>query len=169
MRTAALLVATMLAAGCGARDRGGVKVELADARLVFAQPDGSTHAIVLKADGAVSYDGEAVIKIRKDGQLESEGKLFARLEKDGRVYAHGVETNLRVSPEGALTLDGAEELAIGDDGSVTGPLLETMDHPMLPIDGAKVRYEGPPGARRATMLGFAAFVTNLPGARRPGS
>jgi hypothetical protein len=169
MKAPALLVIGMLAAaGCGS-DKPGVRVELADARLVFAQPDGSSHVVTLTADGAVSFDGEPVIKVRKDGQIEAEGQLFARLQPDGRVFAHGVATNVRINEDAVFEMDGAPELTIGADGAVTGPLLETMDHPMLPLDGAKVRYEGPPGARRATMLGFAAFVTNLPGARRPGT
>lgn len=166
---AVLLLATTLAFGCGARDQGGARLELGEARLVFAQPDGSTNAVVLRADGAVSYDGEAVIKLRRDGQIETGGKLMGRLQRDGRVFAHGVETNMHVDADANFLLDGVVELSIGADGVVTGTLLETMDHPMLPLDGAKIRYEGPPGARRATMLGFAAFVTNLAGAQRPAT
>lgn len=173
MRGAAAIVALAMvvtgAAGCGKKDRSpGAKLELADARIVIEQTDGVTHVLALKADGAVTFDNEAVVTLRKDGQIAVGGKLSARLDPKFHLYAHGLETNVVVTREPPVfQMDGGDELQIEDSGAVTGPLFETMDHPRLMVDGARVRYEGPPGARQATLLGFAAFVTGLNAVPKP--
>jgi hypothetical protein len=164
-----LLVSGLVAAaGCGKRDRSaGAPLVLADAKLIVEQADGATHIFSLKADGAVTFDTEPVVTVRKDGQIAAGGKLMARLNKDYKIIAHGVETNAAVMPSGVFQLDGADELLIAEDGKVTGPLLETMDHPRLNVEGAKVVYEGPPAARQAMLVGFAAFVTGLGAVPKP--
>lgn len=42
-----------------------------------------------------------------------------------------------------------------------------MDHPRVQLEGGTMEYQGPPAGRRATMVGFAAFVTSLPTAVAP--
>ncbi len=161
----ALLVLGVLAMGaCGAKDKSGARLDLADARLVITQADGATHVLALAAGGAVTFDNQPVLTLERLGHIVVGGHRLARVELDGSISANKVRTNATVSPEGTFVLDGQTELTIADDGAVTGPLFETMDHPRLKLEGAKVRYEGPPAARRATMVGFAAFVTSLPAA-----
>ena len=168
MKPIALLAALGLlaaSAACGGpKDRSGAKLELADARLVVTQADGTSHVLALTAAGAVTFDNEPVLTLEKAGHILVGGKRLARVESDGGISARKVRTNALVKDDGTFVLDGVDELTIGPDGAATGPLFETIDHPRVKLEGAKVRYEGPPGARRATMVGFAAFLTNLPAA-----
>lgn len=167
---AAAAVASLGGAGCKGRDRSSsAPIALAAARLVVEQADGVTHVLAVAADGTVTFDNEPVVVVRKDGQIAGPagGKPMARLSKDFRLYAHGVETNVHVLPSGVFQMDGADELLIAEDGKVTGRLLQTMDHPRLKVEGAKVAYEGPPAARQALLVGFAAFVTDLTAVAKP--
>jgi hypothetical protein len=120
--------------------------------------------LALTAAGAVTFDNEPVITLEKNGHIVVGGKRLARVESDGGISARKVRTNAVVKDDGTFVLDGVDELVLAPDGTASGPLFETMEHPRMKLEGAKVRYEGPPGARRATMVGFAAFVTGLPAA-----
>lgn len=168
MRYLALLwlfgVSVTLAACGGAKDRTGAKLELADAKLVVAQADGQTHVLALSAAGAVTFDNQPVITLEKNGHILVGGKRLARVERDGSISAQTVRTNAVVKEDGTFVLNGVDELVLAPDGTASGPLFETMDHPRVVLEGAKVRYDGPPGARRATMVGLAAFLTDLPAA-----
>lgn len=164
------IAAALGAAGCKGRDRSSsAPIAVAPARLVVEQADGVTHVLAVGADGAVTFDNEPVVVVRKDGQIAAAvgGKPMARLSKDFKLYAHGIETNVHVLPSGVFQMNGADELLIAEDGKVTGPLLESMDHPRLKVEGAKVAYEGPPAARQALLVGFAAFVTGLTAVPKP--
>jgi hypothetical protein len=165
MRHLALSVVLVLAAACGgAKDKTGAKLELADAKLVITQADGASHVLALSAAGAVTFDNQPVITFEKNGHILVGGKRLARVERDGSISAQTVRTNALVKEDGTFVLNGVDELTIAPDGKVTGPLFETMDHPSLKLEGGTMAYSGPPGARRATMVGFAAFVTSLPAA-----
>ncbi|HUQ07901.1 MAG TPA: hypothetical protein VM261_35645 [Kofleriaceae bacterium] len=165
MRALVVTLGLVAAAACGgAKDKTGAKLELADARLVITQADGANHVLALAANGAVTFDNEPVITLEKNGHINVGSKRLARVERDGSISATTVRTNAAVTPTGSFMLDGVEELVIGPDGNVTGPLFETMEHPRFKIEGATMKYEGSPGARQATMVGFAAFVTSLPAA-----
>lgn len=165
MRKVALTGLFALAAACGgARDRTGARLELADAKLVVAQSDGQTHVLALAASGAVTFDNQPLITLEKNGHIVIGGKRLARVERDGSISANTVRTNALVKDDGTFVLDGVDELTIGPDGKVTGPLFETMDHPRVKLEGSTMEYSGPPSARRAAMVGFAALVTNLPSA-----
>jgi hypothetical protein len=166
MKALFLFGALALFAACGGpKDRTGAKLELADAKLILAQADGQTRVLALAADGSVTFDNQPLIKLEKSGgHIVIGGKRLARVERDGSISANSVRTNAVVKDDGTFVLDGVEELVIDKDGNVTGPLFETLDHPKLVLGGGKLRYEGPPGARRATMVGLAALLTNLPAA-----
>ncbi|MBZ0232256.1 MAG: hypothetical protein K8M05_07875 [Deltaproteobacteria bacterium] len=167
MRYLALLGLVVLAACGGPKDRTGAALELADARLVVTQADGQTRTLALAAGGAVTFDNQPVVTLEKNGHIVIAGKRLARVERDGSISANTVRTNVVVKEDGTFVLDGVEELTIGPDGKVTGPLFETMDHPRVQLEGGTMAYQGPPAARRATMVGFAAFVTSLPTAVAP--
>lgn len=160
-----LLASIVTLGACGgAKDRTGAKLELANAKLVVTQADGQIHVLTLAANGAVTFDNQPVVTLEKNGHIQVGGKRLARIERDGSISASTVRTNAVVKEDGTFVLDGVDELTIGPDGAATGPLFETMDHPRVKLQGGKVEYVGPPGARRATMVGFAAFLTNLPAA-----
>jgi hypothetical protein len=160
---AGLLVLAVAATACdGPRYRSGAKLELADAKLVVEQADGQLHVLALNAAGAVTFDNEPVITLEKTGHILIGGKRLARVEPDGSISANGMRTNVQVKEDGTFILSTIEELTFAPDGTASGPLFETMDHPRVKLEGGKVRYEGPPGARQATVVGFAAFLTDLP-------
>ncbi len=162
-----LSVAASVAAGgaaCTKADHTGARLELAAATLVVEQADGTRHVFALAATGEVTFDGERLITLQPNGHIVIDGKPAARVERDGTISARSVRTNAMVHDDGAFLLGGEPELTLGADGVASGPLLTTMDHPRLALEGARVRYQGPPGARRAVMVGFAAFVTGLPAA-----
>lgn len=171
MRAAAAIafaVAVVGLAACGGpKDRTGAKLELADARFVITQADGQTRTLALAASGAVTFDNEPVVTIEPNGHIVVGGARLARVERDGSISARKVRTNAVVNEDGTFILDGVEELTIGPDGKVTGPLFETMDHPRVALEGGTMAYQGPPGARRAAMVGMAAFLTSLPAAVAP--
>jgi hypothetical protein len=169
MKALFLLGLFALVAACGGpKDKTGAKLELADAKLILVQADGQTRVLALAADGSVTFDNQPLIKLEKNGgHIVIDGKRRARVERDGSISANSVRTNAVVKDDGTFVLDGVEELTIDQDGNVTGPLFDTLDHPKLVLAGGKLRYEGPPGARRATMVGFAALLTNLPAAVGP--
>ena len=163
MRAAAVAIAlAAAAAGCMKPDRSGAKVELADARLEMVQQDGTKHVLSLSATGALAFDGETFATITADSRLLVGGKETGKLEKDGVLWAQGVPSNVVIKPGGTFVMNGVDEVRLDEDGVATGPLLATMDHPRMDLDGAKVTYVGPPGARRPLMTGFAAFVTRTP-------
>lgn len=165
MRALVVALVVMLAAACGGpKDKTGAKLELADAKLVVTQADGQIHVLALAASGAVTFDNQPLITLEKNGHILVGGQRLARVERDGSISANKVRTNAVVKDDGTFVLDGVDELTIGPDGAATGPLFETMDHPRVKLEGGKVEYVGPPGARRATMVGFAALLTNLPAA-----
>jgi hypothetical protein len=165
MRALVVVLGLCAAAACGGvKDKTGATLELADARLVVEQADGQSHVLALAANGAVTFDNEPVITLEKNGHILVGGKRLARVERDGSISANTVRTNAVVKDDGTFVLDGVDELFLSPDGTASGPIFETMDHPRVKLEGSKMRYEGPLGARRATMVGFAAFVTSLPAA-----
>lgn len=149
-------------AGCMKPDRRGAALELADARIDFVQRDGARHVISLSKQGELAFDGKLFATITADGQLFAGGAPTAKLEKDGVLWAQGAASNVIIRPGGELVMNDVVEVAIADNGDVTGTLLETMDHPALDPEGGSARYHGPPGSRRALMTGFAAFLTGKP-------
>lgn len=160
-----VLTVALAAAGlaaCAKGDPTGARLVLAEARLVVTGDDGPRHVLTVSAAGEIALDGAAQFTLRPDGHIVVGGQAVARVERDGAISVHSVRTNAVVRDDAAFVLDGAVELEVGDDGAVTGPLLATMDHPRLRVDGARLRYEGPPAARRAAMIGLAGVVTNLP-------
>jgi hypothetical protein len=145
-------------AGCGVKDRTEGRLDLADAELAIDQQDGVHHELSLTAAGAVAWDGKPLVTITRNGVLRAGTRTLAKIDKYGAVTIGGQPTNLVVTKDGALQLDGQDELTIDRDGVVAGTLVDTIDHPAMKLDGAKLTYAGPPAARQAVLLGFAAVI-----------
>ena len=153
--------------GCGMKDPTMARLDLADATITIDQPDGVHHALTLAASGAVAWDGKPLLTISKSGALTAGGRAIAVVDKHGAITVHGQPTNLAVRPDGSFELDGVAELTIDRDGTIAGPLIKTIDHPALVLDGSKLAYVGPPAARWATLLGFAAVLSPSLGVTLP--
>ena len=157
---ALVVLAVVQCAGCGGvKDKTVARLELADARLTIDQADATHHELALTANGEVRWDGKLFVVVTRNGVLRSGTAIVARVDKYGALSVRGQPTNLAVRPEGEFEIDGVQELTIDRDGTVAGPLLGSLDHPALNLDGAKVVYVGPANARWALLLGFAALVT----------
>ncbi len=154
--------------GCGMKDPTMARLELADATITIDQPDGVHHALTLAASGAVAWDGKPLLTISKNGVLSAGGKTIAKVDKHGAITIHGqLVDNLAVLPDGTFRLDGEAALTIDRDGTIAGPLIKSLAHPALVLDGSKLAYVGPPGARWATLLGFAAVLSPSLGVTLP--
>lgn len=153
------LAALGAAAGCGVEDPTRAHIDLADAKMTIDQPDGVHHELAVAASGAVTWDGKPLVTIGAKGTLKAGGKVIARLDKHGVMTLRGQLTNVAVTKDGAFIMDGTPELTITRDGLIAGPLIETIDHPAVVLEGSKLGFVGPPAARQAILLGFAALVT----------
>lgn len=143
-----------------------VKLELADAKLAITAKDGATHTVALTKAGALSLDGATFATLTGNGTLLVGGKPVGNVDPDGSIRIGKELTNAKVKRDGTFVLAEVEELTIAADGAVTGPLLDTIDHPQLGTD-LTMRYDGPSGARRPLMVGFATLVTSLPAVAVP--
>jgi len=161
-RALSLGIVLVALVSCMKPDHRGARLELADAHIEFVQRDGTRHQVSLSTQGALAFDGATFATIARDGQLVVAGVETAKLERTGVLSVRGIASNIVIRPDGALVMSDVVEIEIADDGTVTGSLLETMDHPRLDPEGGTARYIGPPATRRALMTGFAAFVTGTP-------
>lgn len=153
------LVAVGGAAGCGVKDPTEAHVELADAKLTIDQPDGKHHELAVATNGAVTWDGKPVVTIGAKGALKADGKVIAKIDKHGVMTIGGQPTNVAVTRDGAFIMDGTPELTITREGVVDGPLVASLDHPAVVLEGSKLAYVGPPAGRQAVLLGFATLIT----------
>src|SRR3954470_1226089 len=94
------------AAGCGAKDPTVAHLDFADAKLTIDQADGVHHELTLAPNGAVRWDGEALITIGKNGVLRAGKQVIATIDKHGSVTISGQPTNLAVLADGTFQLDG---------------------------------------------------------------
>jgi hypothetical protein len=147
------------AVGCGVKDRTEGRIELADASITIEQPDGVKHQLTVAASGEVRWDGKPLVTIGKRGTLKVGAKIVARIDKYGAVTIGGQPTNIAVTRDGAFIMDETPELTITTTGLIDGPLIDSIDHPAVVLEGSKLTYAGPPAARQAVLLGFAAVVT----------
>ncbi len=154
----ALTTAIGGAAACGVKDRGQASLELAPATITVAQKDGAQHVLALAADGAVTWDGRPLATVGKDGKLRVGGQVVGTIDHKGALLQGGQPTNLAVLKDGTFLDSGAPELTIDRDGSMAGPLIDSLDSTAFDPAGGTLRYSGPSGARQATMLGFLAIA-----------
>jgi hypothetical protein len=146
-------------AGCGVKDRTVARLELADAKITIDQADGVHHALALASKGEVAWDGKPFLVITRDGALKVGKDVVARIDRHGALTIKGQPTNYAIRPDGAFAIDGVDELTIDRDGLIGGPLIDSLDHPVIKLEGAKLAYVGPANARWATLIGLAALLT----------
>ena len=146
------------AAGCGVKDRTQASLTLVDSKITIAQPDGVTHELVVFANGLVQWDGKPLVTISKTGVLRDGNRVLAKVDKYGAMAITGQPTNLAVRPDGTFVLDGEVELSIAREGQVLGPLIDSLDHPAVVLEGSTIRYLGPVAGRQVAMLGLVALV-----------
>jgi hypothetical protein len=156
MRAAGLVL--MIALGACRSDTPTIKLELAETKLAIDTAAGAKHTLTMNPGGVYTFDGQIVGAVTPTGKLLIGGAIMGNVDLDGTIRFDNKPTNAKVLPDGTFELDGGTELTLGPDGVASGVLLDTIDHPALGKD-LTIRYEGPPGARRATMIGFAMIVT----------
>lgn len=158
MRAAGFIL--LLALGACRQDPPRIKLELADATLSIDTAAGAKHTLALDHGGVLTFDGASFGALTRNGRILVGGAPRGHVDLDGTLRFDNQPSNAKILDDGTFQLDGGDELTIGADGAVTGFLLDTIDHPVLGKD-LTIRYQGPPGARRPIMIGFATLVTGV--------
>lgn len=107
---------------------------LGDAKLFETDKPG--EAVVVAADGSVSFGGEVVATLSTDGKLTMpDGAVMMEVQADGSVMSRGEITGLTLSENGGTLSvgDKSATMVFHDDGSVTvdpapGPGAPAMAH-----------------------------------------
>ncbi|MGH1345851.1 MAG: hypothetical protein ACRBN8_30080 [Nannocystales bacterium] len=107
---------------------------LADARLF--ETDKPAEAVVIAADGSVSFGGEVVATLSNDGKLTlPDGSVMMEVQEDGSVMSRGEVTGLTVGDDGGTLRVGDQSatMVFHEDGRVTvdpapGPGAPAMAH-----------------------------------------
>ncbi len=138
-----LFLSLLVLAGC----RRSPELVLADAQVLDYT---GRPGLVLRADGRVSLQGQAVGRIAEDGTVkDTEGRTVARLGAGGNLEDAGGKTLLTVAPDGSIDNGSGVKMVFDGDGRwMRGP--ENTGFRLEPADSK---------ARRAVAIALVLYMS----------